>query len=120
MNVRTVTEHKFFKPAVAALIAIAVGIALWHMPLGRRLADASYDYLFRFGARAVTNNYVVLIVMDNEAHKALGETRGKWKRSQHTNLLERLAADGCPLVVFDVCFDEEREPVSDHALADAM
>ena len=108
-----------FKPAIAALAAIGFGLALWHMPVGRRLADSSYDYLFRFAARAVTNN-VVLIVMDNEAHKALSQTRGQWKRSEHTNLLERLAADGCPLVVFDVCFDAEREPTSDRALADAM
>ena len=92
MNLNAVTAHRFFKLTLAALIATVCGLALWHTSAGQSLIDASYDYLFRFGARAVSNN-VVLIVMDNEAHKELSQTRGQWKRSQHTNLVERLAAD---------------------------
>src|SRR5258708_37277578 len=96
-----VREHKFFKPAVGAVLAVLCGVALWVMPLGEPWVNASYDYLFRFGARMPTNQ-VVLILMDNESYAEYHEVRGElWKRSRHTELFNRLADDGSPLVIFD-------------------
>ena len=48
-------------------MAVLCGFMLWQMPLGEPWVNASYDNLFRFGARAVTNR-VTLILMDNEAY----------------------------------------------------
>jgi CHASE2 domain-containing sensor protein len=81
--------------------------------------NGSYDYLFRFGARAVTNK-VSLIMMDNEAFDHFHKTRGQWDRSLHTRLLNKLADDGCPLVVMDCFFREARGPREDAELSNAM
>lgn len=119
MNLKAITERKLFRPAVGAALAIGCGVALWQMPLGERWINVSYDYLFRFGARPVTDK-VVLVLMDNQAHKELGQERGHWNRALHTELLKKLTDGGCPLVVFDVWFKAEREPETDAALAEAM
>src|SRR4051812_48270411 len=117
----SLSTKKAFKPALAGVLAIACGVLLWQMPLGERWVRSSYDYLFRFGTRSVTNK-VVLIEMDNEAfsHEPRQE-RGHWDRQVHADLLERLAADNCPLVVIDSIFRSEREPkAKDDALATAI
>ena len=102
----------------SALVALC-GVVLW-TPLGDSWVNASYDYLFRFGPRAPTND-VTVILMDNDAYDQLGQKRDQpWDRALHTRLLTRLAADGCSLVVFDSLFEERREPATDAAFADAM
>ena len=65
VTLKTLSEHKVFRPVIGALLAIACGLALWIMPVGEIWDNASYDYLFRFGTPAVTNN-VVVILMDND------------------------------------------------------
>ncbi len=117
---KRVIEHRWFKPATGAALTALCGLALWKMPLGERWVNASYDYAFRFGARGITNK-VVLILMDNEAHDKLDQRRGQpWDRRLHTRLLDRLTADRCPLVVFDVHFRKETVPDVDQSLAAAM
>ena len=121
MKLQAITRHKLFRPACGAGLAVLCGVALWGMPLGERWVNASYDYLFRFGARAVTNK-VVLILMDNEAYAHSGQARRQpvWDRGLHAELLSRLAKDGCPLVIFDSFFRELRDPAKDTALAEAL
>jgi CHASE2 domain-containing sensor protein len=90
------------------------------MPLGEGFANASYDYLVRFGTRAVTNK-VVLVLMDNQAYNALHQSRDRaWDRALHAKLLDRLAGDGCPLVVFDVIFRTPGDSETDKRLAEAL
>ena len=104
-------------------MAVLCGLALWQMPLGYPWVNASYDYLFRFGARAVTNQ-VALILMDNGAFEQFHQVRGQpWDRDLHARLLNRLADDGCRLVVFDSFFLQPQprdRASSDAALAKAM
>jgi CHASE2 domain-containing sensor protein len=93
---------------------------LWKTPSGEPWVNASYDYLFRFGAHAVTNE-VALILMDNEAFDQFHQTRGQpWDRALHAELLNKLADDGAELVVFDSFFRVPRDPAKDEALANAM
>jgi len=95
---------------------------LWDSPLGESWANASYDYIFRFSAREVTNQ-VALILMDTEAYGYYtNEARGQpWSRALHATLLNKLADDGCALVVLDTHFGVPREPASsDDALAAAL
>lgn len=107
-------------PALGGALAALCGLLLWVMPLGGPWANASYDYLFRFGSRPVTNN-VALVLMDNEAFEQLHQARSQpWDRALHAQLLNKLADDGCAMVVFDSFFGEPRNPVSDNALAAAM
>ena len=105
---------------MGAVLAALCGLALWGTSLGDGLTNASYDYQFRFGTRGFTNK-VVLVLMDNHAFNNLHQVRGQpWDRALHAKLLNKLADDGCPLVVFDVFFDRTNEPATDETLAAAM
>ncbi len=120
MKQHTVSEYKRFKPLLGGALTAFCGLALWQMPLGEPWVGASYDYLFRFGARSLTNQ-VVFIQMDDDAYDYFRQDRGQpWDRTLHAQLLQKLAADGCPLVVFDCFFREAREPAGDQALAEAL
>lgn len=108
------------RSALGAALAVLCGLILWSTSLGEPWVDASYDYLFRFGARPVTNS-VTLILMDEAAFDHFHQARGQpWDRALHAQLLNRLADDGCPLVVMDSFFRASNNPETDAALAAAM
>jgi adenylate cyclase len=44
----------------------------------------------------------------------------KWPRSLHAGLTERLVNEGASVIVFDILFDEIREPADDRQFADAI
>ncbi len=120
MKTEATTRGKGFRPALGAVLAVLCGLALWKLPVGEAWVNASYDYLFPFGAHAVTQK-VALILMDNESYDYFHQERGQpWDRALHARLLQRLAADGCALVVFDSFFRAPRDQADDEALADAM
>jgi CHASE2 domain-containing sensor protein len=120
VKIKAIGRQAFFKSAVGAALAVLCGLILWQAPLGEPWVNASYDYLFRFGTRAVTNR-VTLILMDNEAYDRFHQIRGQiWDRGLHTQLLNRLADDGCALVVFDAFFQQPQDPAQDKALAAAI
>lgn len=129
MTLKGLSESRFFRPASAAALAIFCGLGLWATTLGEKSGQhtigteweqASYDYLFFFGTPAVTNN-IVLILMDSDSYSELGQDRNKpWDRALHARLLNKLADDGCPLVVMDITFLETNDIQVDKALADSM
>lgn len=105
---------------MGAAIAVICGLALRTMPIGEKWENTSYDCTFRFGAPVVTNK-VVVILMDNDSYTELKQSReGLWNRSLHAKLLNKLADDGCPLVVFDVFFRDPQDDHGDQQLAAAM
>jgi CHASE2 domain-containing sensor protein len=96
------------------------GLVLWEAPFGESWINASYDYLFRFGSRSVTNE-VVLIGMDNESYDYFKLERGApWNRSLHAELLRKLAEDNAAMVVIDSFFRGPRDPASDERLETAI
>jgi CHASE2 domain-containing sensor protein len=106
--------------AIGAVLAMLCGWLLGWTPPGEPWVNASYDNLFRFGSQAVTNR-VTLILMDSAAYEQFHQVRGQpWDRALHAQLLNRLADDGCPLVVMDSFFREGREPEKDAALCAAL
>lgn len=105
---------------MGAALAVLCGLALWQMPLGEPWVFASYDYLFRFSSRVVTNK-VVLIQMDNAAYVQYNQKRGEpWDRELHAKVLNRLADDGCAMVIFDCFFRAPGDPAKDAALIKSM
>ncbi|MBI3852284.1 MAG: CHASE2 domain-containing protein [Verrucomicrobia bacterium] len=120
VKLKGIRKHKLFSSMFGAALTVFCGLVLWATPLGERWKNASYDYLFRFGSSTVTNK-VVLILMDNDAYNHFPQERGQpWDRALHAQVLNRLADDGCALVVFDSFFRIPRDPVKDEALAGAM
>lgn len=111
--------HPAFRPVGGTVLAALAGLFLWHSPPSEPWRNASFDYQLLFGRREVTNR-VVNIYMDEDAHQAHGQTRGQWSRALHAQLLDRLTADGCDLVVFDVFFELERDEAGDAALEAAL
>ncbi len=120
MNLKGTRRKDLFTSALGAALVVLCGLMLWKMPFGESWVNASYDNLFRFISSSPTNR-VVLIQLDNEAYDYFHQTRGQpWDRARHTQLLNRLADDGCALVVFDSFFRSTRDPATDAALAAAM
>jgi CHASE2 domain-containing sensor protein len=117
---KTARKQEIFKSAMGAVLAALCGLVLWQSPLGEPWVNASYDYLFRFGAHSVTNN-VALILMDNAAFDQFHQTRGQpWDRALHAQLLNKLADDGAELVMFDSFFRATNNQAIDAVLANAM
>ena len=113
-------QPAWIKSALGAALTALCGLLLWGTSLGDSWVNGSYDYLFRFGSRSVTNE-VSLILMDNAAFDHFHQTRDQpWDRALHAQLLNRLADDGCDLVVMDSFFRGPRNPSSDDALKAAM
>jgi CHASE2 domain-containing sensor protein len=113
-------EHRFLRPVIGAGLTVFCGVLLWGTTPGAFWVNASYDYLFRFGARSVTNP-VVLIQMDNHSYEICKQKRGSpWDRSIHAELLNQLARDGARLVVFDALFLDPGDPVKDDTLLRAL
>jgi CHASE2 domain-containing sensor protein len=107
---------------MGAAIAVMCGLALRIMTVGELWENASYDSLFHFGTPVVTNK-VVVILMDNDSYAdpELKQSRDRpWDRSLHARLLNKLADDGCPLVIFDVTFRGPGDERADKDLAAAM
>src|SRR5579862_7628137 len=126
---RVMAEWKYFRPVMGAALAVLLGLVLWGTPLGNPWEDASFDYQFWFGSRAVTNN-VLLVQMDNESYRDEHQQRldpqhpekwQPWDRGLHAKLLNRLADGGAALVVMDTFFRQRRDPATnDEALAAAL
>jgi CHASE2 domain-containing sensor protein len=121
VNTDRMRERKLFRPAIGAGATVLCGLILWGTPqLGETWVNASYDTLFRFGSHAVTNE-VAVILMDDAARRQLGpQPGGLWPRASHAKLLNKLAKDGCPLVVFDVVFSTRIAPETDETLERAI
>jgi len=120
VNIESINRKGIVSSAQGATLAVICGLMLWKMPLFEAWLNASYDYSFRFGARAVTN-HVTFIMMDNEAYSHFHQTRGEiWDRALHAKLLNKLADDDCALVVMDCFFSNPRDHADDEALANAM
>jgi CHASE2 domain-containing sensor protein len=114
-------QQSLLKSASGAVLVAFCGLLLWKTPLGEAWVNASYDYSFRFATRPAGGHHVTLILMDNEAFGRFHQTRGQpWDRALHARLLNRLADDGCAMVVMDAFFRELHDPAQDEALADAM
>lgn len=120
MNLKDSTRIQRLLPALGAALTVLCGLLLWKAPFGEAWVNASYDYLFRFDSHAVSNR-VALIVMDNDAYDYFHQTRSEpWDRALHAQLLQKLTADGCAMVVFDTFFRHPQSPIADEALAEAM
>jgi adenylate cyclase len=98
---------------LAVTVAIAVvGVltALGDSVILRGLETASFDLRLRLRGALPAGPQVALVLVDDRSLAALG----RWPFSRHlfARALDRLAADGARVVVFDLLFSEPEQPVS--------
>jgi CHASE2 domain-containing sensor protein len=126
VSVTVANKRALLVSLAGAGMAVLCGLILWSSSLGDAWVNASYDILFRFGYRAkprAETSQVTLILMDNTAFKQYQQIRPPghhWDRALHTQLLNKLADDGCSLVVMDTFFEQLEDPKTDNRLAAAM
>jgi CHASE2 domain-containing sensor protein len=104
---------------VSAILTALLGVLLLATPAGDRLTGLSYD-LSLPSAPDIPADDVVLVLMDEDSHRILGQPgSAPWDRQLHARLIERLTALGAKAIVFDILFQGERDPESDAQLARA-
>lgn len=122
MNLQAVTKKKWIAPAIGVVLTVLCGMLIQETKIGEKWEYISYDSLSQFGFKPVTNK-VVLITMDENAYREMGQIRGPghhWDRALHAQLLNKLAEDHARLVVFDVAFESGSTPDADESLAAAI
>ena len=103
-----------------ATICVLVGFATRYLWVCEGLIFLSYDLPFYF-LNARPPNDAIIIYMDDTSFTKLGQ-KGfpNWDRKLHAGLLDRLSADGCKLVVFDIVFDDPGTPEANASFAKAI
>ena len=98
--------------AVASMLPITFGL---EESLGLKL-------LFAIRGPLPAPTEVVVVGVSRDAARAVGQTTelDTWPRDLHSELLERLVADGASAVAFDLMFQERREGPGDRLLATAI
>src|SRR5881397_686430 len=117
MNLFSKLTRAHVAAAFGALLAAGCGLLLHVFKLGEGLAQSSYD-LLTVARGDVRVDEAVIVYMDEESHKRLGQSlAGTWDRSIHAQLLDRLTAAGARAVVFDVVFSDPNpdKPGADEA-----
>jgi CHASE2 domain-containing sensor protein len=118
----TSTRRVWLAAAFGALLAMAVGITLHRVPIGRGLVNWSYDLLF-FARGSVPAQEAVIVYLDDASYGALQQPRNApWDRALHARLIERLSAAGARAIVFDIIFSDPdtNHPALDERLGNAM
>lgn len=124
MNVGSrILKTRFRKRLAAALLIGIVGFVwgwmLSEFTFGLGLRRASYDLPFLFRENPPPQD-IVLIALDEASHVELDQPFSKaWNRSLHGKLVDKLAAAGARMIVFDILFHDEN-PEHDPPFAAAM
>ena len=94
---------------LGSLGLVVLGLLALNPYLGQRMAQESYDLVFRLRPRSrlpVPDNLLV-IRMDDESRRTLGQRREfAWDRELHARLIDNLAAAGSGPVIVDLLFVE--------------
>jgi adenylate cyclase len=110
---------------LGALLVVAVGLALLLVDCRPAvfLAHLSYDMPFRHRPKAPPPEEVVLVYLDDESFRSLGQPYvGPWDRGLYARLLERLTAEKARAVSFDILFSDPnvQYPEGDARFAQAI
>lgn len=107
---------------LAFLVAV-IGLSGAGLPFVRAWEEGGgLSWLFRLRGPIAPPDDVVIVSIDRESSErlALPDLPRKWPRAVHAKLLDRLTEQGAHVVVFDVMFQDPRDPAGDRAFADAV
>jgi adenylate cyclase len=114
---------KWAKLCGLGLGTAGLGVALALTPLGVTIEERfGLSWLFWLRGALEAPADAVVVSLDRESAERLGlpEKISDWPRDVHARLIERLAAAGASVIVFDVMFNRQRAPAQDRALAQAI
>ncbi|NOX92219.1 MAG: adenylate/guanylate cyclase domain-containing protein [Gammaproteobacteria bacterium] len=106
-----------------ALLLATVGLLVYAVPGGFDLEEnVALDFLFKQRSQAPPPDSVMLVSIDKTAAQQLelANDSATWPRELHARLIDRLAAAGAVVIVFDVFFRQPKMPAQDARLAQAM
>lgn len=102
--------------AIGALLTAALGLSLLlvDFPLGENLIHLSYDLPFRFRRSGPVPKEVVLVYLDDDSFRNLGQPYvGPWDRGLYARLVDRLTAEKARAVAFDIVFSDPNKDFSE-------
>lgn len=100
-----------------------IGLIFAVSPVGRSWEeDLGLTLLFRLRGPIAPPDEVTVVAIDRESSDRLGlpENPRKWPRDLHGRLVDRLAEKGANVIVFDVAFQEQRDPAGERFFAASM
>jgi adenylate cyclase len=115
--------RRLWRACAIGLVAGGLGGLLALTPLGVALEERfGLSWLFWVRGPLAPPADAVVVSLDRESAERLRlpEKISAWPRDVHARLLERLAAAGASVIVFDVIFNQPRAPEHDRALAQAI
>lgn len=102
-----------------------LGVTLSTLPAGLRLEETlGLGWLFPIRGTIPPPSEAVIVALSSESAEVLDLPAdvGKWPRTRHAELIERLAAGGPAAIAVDIMFDQPRvdDPDGDSRLAQAI
>ncbi len=109
--------------ALVLLLGVISGIAASAIPgLAGLETSVGLHWLFNLRGERTPPDDVVLLGISRESARMLDlpSNPRKWPRDRHAQMVDLLRQAGARVVVFDVMFEEARDPNRDRAMAEAM
>jgi adenylate cyclase len=114
---------RLFRGFGLGLLVAIIGLVVTSLPFARGWEeDLGLTWLFRLRGPITPPNKVTIVSMDSESSERLRlpDNPRKWPRDIHGRLLERLTELGASVVVFDVMFQDPRDPAGDREFAESV
>ncbi len=96
-----------------------VVLVVFLLGLFESLELLTYDWRFVLRGERKPHDDILIISMDEESQDAL-QQRFPWKRSIHTEFVNRVMQHNPALIVYDVIFNSPTDSVEDEAFANAL
>lgn len=123
MSVKGFYKSKWAGPLIGALLTAIIGnlLLFGNFPLSHSLIQKSYDYSFHFRKQVVPQE-LILVYLDDASYEELNPSYGRWDRSMHAQLLERMTREKAKAVIFDIIFSgaDPENPQRDEVLSKAI
>ncbi len=114
---------KFLKSVILGLVVGLLGIVLILTSFGHELEEnLGLGLLFKLRGKRDAPSEVVVVNIDKASSDELNLPNRpvEWPRVLHARLIENLLRGGAEVIVFDVTFDKESDPVNDRIFAEAV
>ncbi len=114
---------KLLKSVILGFVVGLLGIVLSLTSFGHGLEEnIGLGLLFKLRGERDAPSDVIVVNIDKASSDKLNlpNRPAEWPRALHARLIENLLKQGAEVIVFDVTFDKERDPVNDRIFAQAV